>query len=176
MMSIVFLNSAYFISLKGLGESVIAGYFGAIATLTGFIAGFVFGKMVKKLGRFTVGTGPLILGIGMLILYFSDSVVTLIIGAIVCGLGFYIPQPGVVTELAIFVPKRWATLSSALQQALKALSNFLAGYFTTFIGMIIIGADAVTTLIAGAAVSIIVGVAFLVIRIFRKWPEGAVVD
>ena len=171
LVSVVLLNSAYFIAAKGLGESVLAGYFGAIITLTGFIVGMLFGNLVKALGRYVIGIGMILAAIGMFIIFASTNIFTLILGAIFVGAGFCIPQPGLTYELSIFIPKRMISLSSGFQQVFKALSNFLAGYFIVLVGLIIPGADQVTLLICAAVCGLVTGIIFCVIRIFRPLPN-----
>lgn len=171
LVSVVLLNSAYFIAAKGLGESVLAGYFGAIITLTGFVIGMVFGRLFKVLGRYMIGAGMIVAALGMFVIFAAGDIITLIIGAILVGAGFCIPQPGLTFELGIFIPQRMVSISSGFQQVFKALSNFLAGYFVVLIGFIIPGANQETLLISAAVCGIVVGVIFCVVRIFRPLPN-----
>lgn len=172
MVSVILLNSSYFISIKGFGESVLAGYFGATVTFTGFIFGMLFGAIVKKFGRFTVGIGLILSGIGMFLIYAATNGFILMLGAVVVGIGFCIPQPGLTYELGLFIPQSWVSTASAIQMAMKHFSNFLAGYFIALVGLIIAGADQVTVVIAAAIIIIVVGVIFCIVRIFNKLPEA----
>ncbi len=97
-------NISVVIQADKLGTATEAGLAISVFTLGTLIAGFVFGKIKHALPRFNMPLAFLLSGLGMVICYFSPSLVMIFIGSVIGGFGMGIGLPGVFAKVSDIAP------------------------------------------------------------------------
>lgn len=128
------MNISMFVSEESLGDAALTGILSSVYTAGGFIAGFIFGKLMKICRNYTLGTGILFAAAGMYMIFFTHSLVIVFIGAFLLGTALSVVNPRfnvMVSEVAS--PKSMA-LSLAVLMALMNLGQFAAPIVFNILG------------------------------------------
>lgn len=162
------MNISMFVSEEGLGDASLTGMLSSVYTAGGFIAGIIFGKLSKMFQNYTLGAGILFASAGMFMMFVTNDIVILFIGAFLLGTALSVVNPRfniMISEVAS--PKSMA-LSLAVLTAMMNLGQFAAPIVFNTLGDV----TGFTTkrsqfLLAGAALAIL-GLGSLVATYFRN--------
>jgi MFS family permease len=157
-----------FVSEEGLGDASLTGMLSSVYTAGGFIAGIIFGKLSKMFQNYTLGAGILFASAGMFMMFVTNDIAILFIGAFLLGTALSVVNPRfniMISEVAS--PKSMA-LSLAVLTAMMNLGQFAAPIVFNTLGDV----TGFTTkrsqfLLAGAALAIL-GLGSLVATYFRN--------
>lgn len=117
-------NMALFINAESLADGSMAGITSSVYTFAGFVVGFIFGRMNKLFGRNVLALGMLLSGVGLLMLYFAESMVLVMLGAICLGGALSIANP----RFNLMVAEATSPQSVALALAICLAANNLGQF------------------------------------------------
>lgn len=162
------------ITEAGLGGSAAAGYSLALFAFGGFCMGFIFGKIAKVCGRFTLTVGCLLLALSYVIMAFAASLPVSYLGAFVCGLAFSICMPCIITGAAGSVGMASAGMAVALATCGQNLGQTLCSYVIPPLGNAwAASGNGLTASQCGMLVGAIIIVVFAIVFIFLNKPKKA---
>jgi len=117
----------------GLGTAAAAGLILSIFTGGGFLSSLVFGKVAPVTGRFSLSLALALLGIGMAIIFFGNSLTMLFVGAAVAGLGSGLEFPAVMMLMGRIAPPAVIGGAVGLGMAAMKAAGFLSPYYMSAI-------------------------------------------
>lgn len=112
-----------------LGNAASAGVVLSTFTVGGMVGGAIFGKVNQILGRFALGVGLIISGLGIGIVYFGHSLTMLTVGALVIGIGGFIVIPAAMMILGKIVPPAGFGAASGILMAALNLGGFISPFY-----------------------------------------------
>lgn len=80
-------NIALFVVSKGYGDATLSGMINSTLSAAGMVAGICYGKIKHHLKIMTIPIGIVAVGLGMAIIYFVGTLVSIFVAAIFVGLG-----------------------------------------------------------------------------------------
>jgi MFS family permease len=160
--------------LKGLsGEnasSTDAGLANSLFTIFGVIAGFSFPVIVKFLKAWIAPIGYFIGGLGLFVLVFmKTSIIGVLAGACLCGLGFNIAMPFVMGQILALTPPRWVPVAMSINMGIMNLMFTFVPNIMGGLGGLFDGTLATQILIGGVFVMVAVVLAVFLF-VFAKAP------
>ena len=123
-------NISTHLASQGLGDSSVSGYTTAIRMLGGAVFGFLFSRLSRKLGDFTIVLGFLALFLDMTILSVAKSMVLVFIAEFIGGSGFSLMLPQCLLGVSKVVNKRNSALATALT---SCIAPSFGGFFSAMI-------------------------------------------
>lgn len=166
------MNMSTVIAERGIGTTATAGVVLALSTIGGILAGIVFGKIYKAIGRFVMPVGYLLATIGLIMVVLANDFAFLSAGVFLVGFAMSTLIPANMMLIAMTVKPTQMALGISLFMASMNLFGFFSTYWIGAIAMIT--GDAVTTPIAaGAAIAAILAVIFIVINPFKETVTAA---
>jgi len=80
-------NIALFVVSKGYGDATLSGMINSTLSAAGMVAGICYGKIKHHLKIMTIPIGIVAVGLGMAIIYFVGTLISIFVAAIFVGLG-----------------------------------------------------------------------------------------
>lgn len=94
------ISFSYLITEKAIGDSAAVGLGMAFFCFGGIFMGLFYGKLIKAIGRFSMGAGFLLLAASFLIMVIAPNMVVCYLGCLTLGLGTSVVMPGVFLNIA----------------------------------------------------------------------------
>ena len=171
------MNVAVLIESQGYGDAANAGVLLSIMTMGAFAGGLIFGLTYKRLSSNTMVLGMLTIAIGFSFCYFSNGLIMIGIGCLLCGYGTGTVMPSFMSVAIEAAPATRVALSLSLLPASMGLGQFLSpvvsnALLNTF--GLSIGRDAMGL---GALFSLVLVVLMIALtRVIKKRRENLLVD
>lgn len=159
---------ALFIQEIGIGDSRQSGLVIASLNLAAFLIGMTFGKLRKYLKRFTALFGISLLTMGLTLIYFSGSITLISIGMFLSGLGIGSLMPLLFLSTANLVPDTLNASALSITNSSLYLGQFISPLVFTIIATVFQAEGIRFDFLAGAVLSGIAGVVFIVALVFQR--------
>lgn len=130
------VNMSTIIISGNLGTAASAGMVLSMFTVGGMVAGSIFGKLHQIVQRFTISVGLTITALGMALVYYANSLLTLTVGTTGVGIGFGLVMPAVMMILGTIVPPHAFAIASGILMAVMNAFAFLSTYYIEFIARV----------------------------------------
>ncbi len=128
--NVVGANSSTHLATQGLGNSSVSGYITAIRMLGGVICGLLFSRLSRKLGDFTTVLAFLVIFFDMTMLSVAKSIVTVIIGEIVGGMGMSLMLPQCLFSVSKVVNRQSSAVAASIT---SCIAPSFGGFFSPLI-------------------------------------------
>ncbi len=167
MLMVTFMtNLSLVISRDGIGTVAQAGTVSSVYTVSAFVAGVIFSTVKSKFKRFTSPLAFGLVGLGLAILFFSNSLPLFYVGAIFYGLGFgfYNPQLTMVAAQTATKPI-YAPIAIAGYTSCVGIGQFLASIILPQVAKILnITSTRSDWLISfvGCAIAVVISTAYII--------------
>lgn len=128
-------------------DTTLTAFLGSLGGLMSCIAGFVFGSVFKKTGRYTITCSYLLFVIAFLLFGLcADNLALVILGLVLNGLGFGFAVPYFYGYAATQYPAKFESLMSSLITVAFGVGQFLCTFVTTWTteGLGLVSIDPVT--------------------------------
>jgi MFS family permease len=125
-------SAAMFMQREGLGDAGMAGLVFAALTFSSFLAGLAYSRIAQVLRSWTAIAGAALVSGGFWLLSTSDGLLTVLLSAVLVGLGLGITLPALIVATANRVEK------AANSQAMSLFNS--ATYLGQFLSPIVFGA------------------------------------
>ncbi|MFR5600945.1 MAG: MFS transporter [Lachnospiraceae bacterium] len=119
-------NLALFVSQQNLGGSELTGHILSVKSALGIISGILGGRILKKLGKFSLPTILLTCGISQLAVFFFGGVSALFFAAALEGFFFSIRMPAGYLKSTQSVAPAAATLAISIYCSSSQVGQFLS--------------------------------------------------
>lgn len=169
------LNMSAIVISQGVGTAALAGILGALYSVGGMVAGVLFGKIFKVLGRrFSIPISLVLMTLSIFLAYFfASSAIALGIAIFVGGFAMFIVWPACMIEFSITVPAAKATLAASVFTCLLSAGGFLSSPYMSFLAQSF-NADPTFPLLMGGVGLIILTVVWSIPMLRKKeLPESA---
>lgn len=114
-------------------DTTLTAFLGSLGGLMSCIAGFVFGSVFKRTGRYTITWSYLLFVVAFLLFGLcADNLALVIIGLILNGLGFGFAVPYFYGYAATQYPAKFESLMSSLITVAFGVGQFLCTFVTTW--------------------------------------------
>ena len=124
-------NVSFIITERGLGTAALTGTAMAIFLVGGMFGGLIFNVFEKKLHEYVLCCGFIALVIGFLIVYLSQSLVVLFIGAFIVGISIGFEMPGTLLYATNYNTVESATANCAVIHMAGQLGTVCSALFYT---------------------------------------------
>lgn len=128
-------------------DTTLTAFLGSLGGLMSCLAGFVFGSVFKKTGRYTITWSYLAFVIAFLLFGLcADNLALVIVGLVLNGLGFGFSVPYFYGYAATQYPAKYESLMSSLITVAFGVGQFLCTFVTTWTteGLGLVSIDAAT--------------------------------
>ncbi len=128
-------------------DTTLTAFLGSLGGLMSCIAGFVFGSVFKRTGRYTITWSYLLFVVAFLLFGLcADNLALVILGLVLNGLGFGFAVPYFYGYAASQYPARYESLMSSLITVSFGVGQFLCTFATTWIteGLGLVSIDPLT--------------------------------
>lgn len=159
-------NAALVLVQGGFGDPTLTGMIIAAGTVSGIVAGFTLDKVLKPIQNISLGFGLGMLGVGILILGFANSVPMCIGAAVIIGysLSFGFAQSPFV--IAVSTAPVLISTAMAIFSAGASIGGFASPILTNMLSGMLMGGTAQGCCIVAAVISFI-GCAALLLSGFQ---------
>ncbi|MDR2957323.1 MAG: hypothetical protein LBU61_03960, partial [Coriobacteriales bacterium] len=141
----------------GVASSVDAGLGNSLFTIFGVVAGFSFPFVVKFVKNWIAPVGYLIGALGLFVMvFFKMSIILVLVGASLCGLGFNIAMPYVMGHIMALTPIRWIPVAMSINMGIMNLCFTFVPNIMGFLGGFIDDSIASQILVGGILVLVAV--------------------
>lgn len=123
------LNMSTIITTENIGNTATAGTILALYTVGGILGGSIFGKYFKFFGKMTHPSALMLMGTGLGIVYFVNTVPLMVVGSIVTGIGFFILFPAILMDAGHRVPVAASTMVTAIVFSSINFGGFLSSLY-----------------------------------------------
>lgn len=135
-------NISVHLKALDLGNTTVSGYITAIRMLGGVCSGILFSKLSKKLGNFTTVLAFLVVFFDMTMLSIAKSIVPIIIGEFIGGMGLSLMLPQCMFSVSKVVDKTTSALATSITQCIgPSLGSFLSAMIFTNLTTKLYGPD-----------------------------------
>jgi MFS family permease len=165
------LNMSTIIITDKLGNAANAGVVLSSFTVGGMVGGAIFGNVNKIIGRFALGVGLIIGGIGLAIVYFAHSLMLLTIGALIIGIGAFTVIPAAMMTLGKIVPPAGFGTASGILMAFLNLGGFISPFYMSLLVSVSGRTDVRFPVLFGCLAAVLLGAIVLVVTKLK--PEEA---
>ena len=172
--NVVGANASTHLATQGLGNSSVSGYITAIRMLGGVICGLFFSKLSRKLGDFTTVLAFLVVFFDMTMLSVAKSIVTVIIGEIIGGMGLSLMLPQCLFSVSKVVNKQSSAVATSITSCIApSFGSFFSPLIFTNLTTALYGESTVLRYrfvsFVALACAVIVGIIFAI----RKKRQAA---
>ncbi|MCH4160232.1 MFS transporter [Bifidobacterium sp.] len=131
------------VSTNGLGSMEQSSRILSVMTFCGMLMGFVFGAINKVLKQYTLTVGIVLMAVGSILVYSSQSFIVLSIGALLAGIAYPVMVAYTFNKISDVCAPDSSTLSTAVVLVGCNLGAFLAPYGLK-LSSAIMGSDSLT--------------------------------
>jgi MFS family permease len=156
------LNMSTIIINDKLGNAANAGVVLSMFTVGGMVGGAVFGYINKIIGKFGMGIGLMVGGVGLLVIYFAPSLTLLTIGTLIVGIGSFTFAPAAMMYLGTIVPPAAFGNASGVVAAVLNLGGFVSPFYMSLLVKVTGITDIRFPLFFGFISLIILGIVMLI--------------
>lgn len=157
---------------KGIGDTAVTGLVNAIGTVGGIIAGFGFAAIRKITKPNTLAFGFFSTALALLLTYFATNIITLALGAIFSGIGMVAVMASAPFLLSMLSKPQHIPVVMTIYAFINGLAGALAPKIVSGVGI----ATGTPSLLFGAILTIIVGVALIILNFGEKAESGALLQ
>ncbi len=130
-------NVSLYLSETQLGNATMAGVATSVNSLAGVIVGCLLGKIMSKLKKYTLSLSYLCVVLGLIVTYIGGSVIVIVIGGFLVGMGFAIYPPATTCLVSEAVPDAQRSMALGISFSLNNIGgamspvivNTLSGWF-----------------------------------------------
>ena len=126
-------NISMFIDVEGLGSVTLSGVLNAFFMVVGVPVGFALGAYMQKLKRWSNVIVAGVASIGMILIFFSHSLVPVIIGTFLTGVAFAAYAPANMTFVCSVAKQENVSRSVATSNAFSCVARFASPVVINFI-------------------------------------------
>ena len=157
------LGISTFVAEQGLGSVAEASWCTSAYLLGISLTGTIFGKLEKKIARFGLSIGCMMVTVGYLITLFAPNVVLCMVGAILCGSGFSFVLLYVNKWVGDMSAKGMETFTTTLNDGLFALACFASAFWMSMLdtvasGLTMFPTECEKTFFVGAVIYLLIAV------------------
>ena len=159
------LNTALFLSEKGLGDASMAGSVNAIFMVGGVVMGLVFSKISLRIGDHLFGLSHLVLAIPFFIICNTESLILVFIAAFVSGTSISMTMPQCIYSVSTKMPPAIAPAIFSLALSVSpSIAYFVSPTVMAFLsGLISDAGDSVSRFFIAGILSLIFAILQFVI-------------
>lgn len=117
-------NIALLVVSKGYGDATLSGFINTLVSAAGMITGFRYSHIVRRLKTMTITVGIAVAGLGMGLIFFLGSLISIGVAALLIGFGIGIVMPTGIYLAANAVKKEIQSTAIALVTAAVNLGMF----------------------------------------------------
>ncbi len=161
-------NNAFLIADRGIGDSAASGLGMAFFCAGGILMGFLYGKVAKILGKYTMAAGFFVVALSYIVMAFAPSIAVFYIGCLIFGLGLSIAMPNVFLNVGHSVAPAAVGLALSIATCVQNFGQFCSPYLVNPIANALGGLASVSTFYVGAGLGCILGVAMLIKAALEK--------
>lgn len=159
-------NAALVLVQGGFGDPTLTGMIIAAGTVSGIVAGFTLDKVLKPIQNISLAFGLGMLGVGMLILGFANSVPLCIVAAVLIGYGLSFGFAQSPFVIAVSTAPVLISTAMAIFSAGASIGGFASPILTNMLSGMLMGGTAQGCCIVAAVISFI-GCAALLLSGFQ---------
>ena len=163
----VMLNISGLFVARQAGTAATAATALSMYTVTGCVAGLVFGTVFKFAKRWCVALGYILCGLGALCVYVGQNAVIMTLGLILIGFGFSTIMPAFFAWVGVVTPASTVAGAISICMAFTNLGAFISTFWLQFLDLVF-GESVLSGIMIEIVVFLIIGVIFLIYSPFRE--------
>ena len=164
----VLLNMSAIMDGEGIGTAAVSGIISSLYTVGGMIAGLIFGKLHKAVGRFITPIGLVLWIAGTGIFATAHNIPLMVISALLLGVGVFVVWPSTIYDYSQYVPEEKQSMASAIFTSGMTFGCFLTSYYITLVGDVTGNSNPRLPIVFGFFIVLALGIIWSVIEIKRK--------
>ena len=168
------LKSATFLVETGIGKPEDAAKTLSTITMVGIGVGLLYGKIYKVLKQWVLPIGLTGMGLGFMIILFSNSVAMVMVGTIVSGLFYSMAAPFLFMLVGKLAPKNSINLATALYLVGVNLGVFLSPIINSWLSKIFQNQQASNNFLVNGIALMALGMISLIVLMMLKQKESKV--
>ncbi|WP_111895473.1 MFS transporter [Acinetobacter sp. MB5] len=126
-------NISVFIAQEKLGDIKLASMASAVFILSGFISGLLYRYISKLFGFYNIALAFFVLSAGLLITFFSHSILFTIIGSFISGFGLSIYMARTPYILSVIIESIYLPMAITIYTTATAFAAFVSPFIINFI-------------------------------------------
>lgn len=159
------------ITIRDMGSGTAAGLGLSLFTVGGMISSVFFGKLYKTLNRFTFTFNIIVTVLGMLVVYFANSIIVVYIGMTIVGMGYMLVVPTLMMETGKITSPKGIPLASGFIIGFMNVGSFLSTYYITLVGKVSGNTDVSYPILVSIVMFVIIAVIYTIVRFKGKNSE-----
>ena len=171
---VIMLKSATFLVETGIGKPEDAAKTLSTITMVGIGVGLLYGKIYKVLKQWVLPIGLTGMGLGFMIILFSNSVAMVMVGTIVSGLFYSMAAPFLFMLVGKLAPKNSINLATALYLVGVNLGVFLSPIINSWLSKIFQNQQASNNFLVNGIALMALGMISLIVLMMLKQKESKV--
>ncbi len=170
------LNMSTIITVENIGNAAVAGTILSMYTVGGILGGAIFGKVFKLTGKMTIPVAILLIGLGLGITNFSHSVLWMIVGCTIAGIGFFIMFPAVMMEAGQKVTMAASAMASAMILGSINLGGFISSFYLGLLARLFHNQSPRFPIFIGMLIMFLAAVVWAALMILKKSSADIAVE
>lgn len=159
-------NIALLVVSKGYGDATLSGIINTLISAAGMITGFRYSHIIHRLKTMTITVGIAVVGLGMSLIFFLGSLVSICVAALFIGFGIGVVMPTGIYLAANVVRKENQSTAIALVTAAVNLGMFVSPLIFDWISLQIPDSDISIKFMIASLCLLLLAVVFAMSRRF----------
>ena len=123
------MNMSTILVERNIGDATVAATVLSLFTVGGMLGGAIFGKVFKVTKRYVIAVGCGLMSVGVIFVVIGKSLIVMIIGTTLMGLGFSIIMPSIFMIIGMIVTPLQSAFAISLVTAIGNFAGFLSTYW-----------------------------------------------
>lgn len=163
----IMLNISTLFVMRDAGTAATAATSLSLYTVSGCVAGLVFGTVFKFAKRWCIALGYLLCGLGALCVYVGTNVVIMTLGLILIGFGFSTIMPAFFAWVGVVTPPSTVAGAISICMAFTNLGAFVSSFWLQFLTAVF-GENIMSGILIEIIVFLAIGIVFLIYSPFKE--------